>query len=163
MVYPQTAPIVADPHPDMPDDVRAYYDEAASVAHISARAAAVLIRVALQALLKHISHPTGKLSFDIANLVKEGYDPDIILAIDLVRLLGDDGAHPDQIMLGQTIEDVNDLFFLLNFITNTKYDKLRALNRVKEMGKAIPPTEQGYIDDRNRGQAPPASTDKSSE
>ena len=61
---------------------------------------------------------------DIKNLVKEGYDADVINAMDLVRLLGDDGAHPDQIMLGQSVTDADELFFLLNYITKSKYDKL---------------------------------------
>ena len=123
IVHPQVI-TVEEPDPDMPDDVKEIYYEAARVLPASPRSAAVLVRLALQVLLKHISNPTGKLMNDIKNLVKEGYDADVINAMDLVRLLGDDGAHPDQIMLGQSVTDADELFFLLNYITKSKYDKL---------------------------------------
>jgi len=53
MIHPRklTAPI---PHSDMPDDVKEIYEEARNISDISPRAAAALLRVALEKLTFHL-------------------------------------------------------------------------------------------------------------
>lgn len=150
LVHPRIL-TVDPPHEDMPEGVKSLYLEAARVLPDSARAAAVLIRVALQELLNHMGKSTGNLAKDIENLAKEGFDEHVIMAFNLVRLLGNDGAHPNQLMLGQTIDDAGQLFFLLNYITNTQCDRLRDRARVKELSEAIPEDVQMKIDVRHNG------------
>lgn len=53
LVYPLSR-LAARPHPDMPDDVRSLYDEAAAVAAVSRRAAAALARTTVERLIKHL-------------------------------------------------------------------------------------------------------------
>jgi len=62
MVHPRVADRTPVGHEHMPTDVRAVYDEARSIADLSPRSAATLLRVDLETLTKeHLGHPTLRL------------------------------------------------------------------------------------------------------
>ena len=105
---------------DMPNDVKEIYGEAAAVANKSPRAAAALLRLALQELCKELDSPSKNLHEQINHLVKSQKLPSIVIeAMDVVRLVGNDAVHPDRV--GVDIESdsgvVPALFRFINLIT----------------------------------------------
>src|SRR5688572_12317084 len=71
MVWPDRGE-APPPNPDMPDGVKKYYDEAASIAQKSPRGAAALLRLAIQVLCKELNEKGDNINADIASLVKKG-------------------------------------------------------------------------------------------
>ena len=108
IIYPpsQTAPPA---NSDLPVDVKAVYEEASTISTHSSRAAAALLRLALQMLLEHIGR-SGNLNTNIKNLVEEGLDSQIQQALDIVRVTGNHAVHPGEIVFDDTT-DVQALFF----------------------------------------------------
>ena len=118
MVHPLVSNAPA-PNADMPENVKELYEEARNVQPHSARAAAALLRVALEKLTEDLGETKGSLYIRIGNLKKQGLPKKVIQGLDIVRIVANEGgAHAGQIDLtgkdNQKI--VNKLFFLVNFI-----------------------------------------------
>jgi hypothetical protein len=115
MIYPNhgTAPIH---NADMPHDVANDYLEAAKIANLSPKAAAALLRLAIQKLCAHLGGDGKNINDDIARLVKSGLSPLVQQSLDIVRVVGNNAVHPGQIDVDDP-EVVNHLFHLLNLIT----------------------------------------------
>lgn len=105
------------PHPKMPDDIKADYLEARSVASVSPRGAAALLRLCIQKLCIHLNQPGDNLSRDIGELVKQGLPKGVQQALDIVRVTGNHAVHPGQIDFDDKPEIANSLFKLVNLIT----------------------------------------------
>ena len=104
---------------DMPGDVQKIYGEAAAVANKSSRAAAALLRLALQELCKSLKCEGDNLQKQIERLAESGkVSSDVIKAADIVRLVGNDAVHPNRV--GIDIENdpgiVPVLFWFINLI-----------------------------------------------
>jgi hypothetical protein len=119
MLYPRrtTAPL---PHPEMPEEVRREYAEAASIVVISPRGAGALLRLALQKLMVELGEKSGDLNTDIGSLVKKGLDSDVQKALDSLRVIGNNAVHPLELDLSDDAETVGALFGLLNFIVEDR-------------------------------------------
>lgn len=104
------------PHPDMPEDVVAEYEEARQVSDLSPRAAAALLRLALQKLCIALGQPGEKLDDDIGRLVAEGLDARIQKSLDVLRITGNNAVHPGELDLKDNRQIVTKLFTLLNTI-----------------------------------------------
>ena len=102
---------------DLPDNVKAVYDEASAIANQSPRAACALLRLAIETLLKELGE-TGSINDGIKNLVKKGLNPMVQQSLDIVRVTGNNAVHPGAIAFDDTT-DVNNLFQLINVIANT--------------------------------------------
>jgi len=115
MVYPgsSSAPL---PVEDIPDDVKADFIEARNIVNASPRAAAALLRLALQRLMPHLEEKGENLNDDIGNLVKKGLPEKIRKALDAVRVIGNNQVHPGVIDLRDDPETATALFELLNAI-----------------------------------------------
>ena len=117
MVFPSgTAPL---PNVDLPDDVADDYKEAKSIAQMSPRGAAALLRLALQKLCTHLGGSGKSINDDIAALVASGLDPRIQKAFDVVRVIGNNAVHPGQLDLKDDSETVAQLFGLINLIAES--------------------------------------------
>ncbi|SHJ90094.1 DUF4145 domain-containing protein [Pseudozobellia thermophila] len=114
MYYPDTgnSPF---PNPEMPENVKKIYLEAASISNKSPRGAAALLRLGIQVLCKELGEEGKNINNDIGSLVKKGL-PDIVQqSLDIVRVTGNDAVHPGQIDTDNH-ETVGQLFDLTNVI-----------------------------------------------
>ena len=107
------------PSADMPDNVKADYNEAASVMQASPRAAAALLRLALEKLCDHekVGAKGGSLQAKIDYLEKEkNLSVELVQAMDAVRVIGNEAVHPGMLDLRDDAKTVKVLFGLINFI-----------------------------------------------
>ena len=114
MVHPHRGD-APPPNPAMPDEVKALYEEAASVAGASPRAAAALLRLAVQLLCIELGGKGKNINADIGLLVEQGLPKTVKKSLDILRVTGSHAVHPGTI-------DVDDpkvagaLFRLMNVI-----------------------------------------------
>jgi endogenous inhibitor of DNA gyrase (YacG/DUF329 family) len=133
MVYPNrgSAP---PPNPDMPQDVKQDYEEAARISSISPRGAAALLRLALQKLCVHLGGSGKNLNDDIGLLVKRGLSPVIQQSLDVVRVVGNNAVHPGQIDTDNP-EVVSSLFILINVIVESM---IAVPAKIRELYASLP-------------------------
>lgn len=134
------------PNPEMPDDVKKLYQEAASIQMKSPRGAAAILRLGIQVLCKELGEPGKNINTDIASLVKKGL-PDIVQqSLDIVRVTGNDAVHPGQIDTDNP-QAVVQLFELTNIIV----EYMIALpKKVSGIYKGLPSDKVDAIKDRDR-------------
>lgn len=117
-VFPISEMNVEPPNEDLNDEIKRLYHEAAEIKDKSPRAAAALLRLALQELCKQLGGSGKNINDDIAELVKNGISEDVQKALDSVRIVGNNAVHPGEINLGDNEEIVNILFEIINFIAD---------------------------------------------
>ena len=116
IIYPPKFP--APPaNGDLPNDVKQVYEEAASIAEQSPRAACALLRLAIEMLMRHLGE-TGSINESIKNLVKRGLNPQVQQSLDIVRVTGNNAVHPGKIVFDDTT-NFQALFGLINVIADT--------------------------------------------
>jgi len=127
-IYPArgSAPPAAE---DMPGDVRTVYEEAAAVSAASPRAAAALLRTAVEVLVMQELGGEGKLFDAIGKLVRdEKIKPIVARALDIVRVTGNDAVHPGQIRDDDGQDMAADLFELVNLVVESAITEQRKLD-----------------------------------
>ena len=108
------------PNEDLSDNIKADYMEAASVLQKSPRAAAALLRLALQKLCKQLGGKGKSIPEDIDLLVAEkGLPSHAADAMDAIRIVGNHAGHPGDLDLRGDAETATILFDLINFIAET--------------------------------------------
>lgn len=117
MIYPRKM-IAPLPNADMNDQIKADYIEAGTVFSDSPRAAAALLRLALQKLCRQLGEKGENINEDIKKLVAQGLNPLVQKSLDALRITGNNAVHPGEINLEEEPEKVLKLFELLNFIAN---------------------------------------------
>lgn len=118
LVDPVT-PDAPGPTADMPEDVKADYNEARLIAHSSPRAAAALLRLALQKICKHLGEPGKHIDTDIRSLAKRPeFGERLIKAADTLRITGNNAVHPGEMSEEDIDNGAMGLFGLLNLIVN---------------------------------------------
>lgn len=100
----------------MPDEIRAHYEEARGIAEASPRAAAALLRLAVQKRCKHLGEKGENINQDISNLVRKGLSVEVQKALDIVRVIGNNAVHPGQIDLDDSPQVCEQLFGIVNLI-----------------------------------------------
>lgn len=132
MFYPAiaTAPL---PSADMPPDVAQIYREARGVAMISPRAAAALLRLAVELLIDSRVKGADSLNAKIGRLRQSGVPQDVIDALDIVRVTGNNAVHPGQIDVVDETADA--LFRLLNMLVDQLVTRPR---EISELRAALP-------------------------
>ena len=138
-----TAP---SPNPDMPEEVRTDYEEASAILDPSPRGAAALLRLGIQKLCRHLGEPGKNINDDIAALVKKGLDTRVQQALDVVRVIGNNAVHPGQIDLKDDRATAENLFGLLNLITEIMITQPK---HVASMFGSLPESARKAIEKRD--------------
>lgn len=145
LLYPQRGE--APPaNPDMPDEIRRNYDEASTILDLSPRGAAALIRLRIQKLCRHLGKPGKNINDDIKALVADGLNPRIQMALDVVRVVGNNAVHPGQIDLKDDRSTAESLFRLLDLIVEKMISEPK---HVEEAYAALPEEARQYIEKRD--------------
>ncbi|TLH71239.1 DUF4145 domain-containing protein [Mycolicibacterium cosmeticum] len=120
LVYPFTSKSARQPVDGMPDDVLELYREASSVADVSPRSAAALLRTALEVLTRnHLGQSGVSLNDAIGNLVKDRQlSVKLQQAMDVLRITGNDYVHPREVQLDDSAKEASAMFDLLNIIVD---------------------------------------------
>ncbi len=144
MIFPSSssAPLA---NSEMPENVRAIYEEASSIFSASPRAAAALLRLGLQILCEHLGGKGKNINDDIANLVLNGLPPIVQQSLDIVRVTGNDAVHPGQIDV-DSAETVGTLFELINIIVEYM---IAMPNKVSGIYKQLPAKKLEEIEKRD--------------
>lgn len=131
-VFPDAKVNVEPPNEDLNDGIKRLYNEAAEIKDKSPRAAAALLRLALQELCKQLGESGKNINDDIAELVKKGLTPHVRKALDSVRIVGNNAVHPGEIKLDDNQEIVNALFGIINFIANQTITRQKEIDSFYE-------------------------------
>jgi len=129
----------------MPQDCKADYDEARMIVAQSPKAAAALIRLALQKLMVHLGEKGKNLNDDIGNLVAKGLDVHVQQALDYCRVVGNNGVHPGAIVLDDSPEITHLLFEMINLIVEDRIDRPA---RVQQAYMKLPQGARDAIEQR---------------
>jgi hypothetical protein len=108
------------PHAEMPDDVRADYEEARGIVSLSPRGACALLRLAVQRLADDLIPGSGKLDAKIGTLVEQRLPDEVARALDILRVVGNNAVHPGEMDLDDDVETAAGLFECLNVIVEDR-------------------------------------------
>lgn len=116
MVFPDSN-FAPPPNSDLDDAELSLYEEAADILIRSPRAAAALLRLLCERLCIRITGHNSNLNALIGELVADRrLTPDLQMALDAVRISGNNLVHPGQIDLADHLEVATAMFSLINVI-----------------------------------------------
>jgi hypothetical protein len=115
IVYPKKIQM-QQPNEDLAPEIKKDYMEAAAIYSDSPRAAAALLRLALQKLCRQLGEKGENINVDIKNLVQKGLNSLVQKSLDSLRITGNNAVHPGEINLEEEPVKVLKLFELINFI-----------------------------------------------
>jgi len=140
----QAAP---QPHSDMPADVASDYREAMAVVSESPRAAAALLRLAIQKLCKDLGETGKNINDDIGSLVKKGLPLEVQQALDIVRVIGNNAVHPGALSSADVESVSASLFELVNYIVE---DRISRPKKLAVMFSILPEAAKAGIASRDK-------------
>lgn len=135
-------------HDDMPESVKVIYTEAAEISNASPRGAAALLRVALELLTHELGcNPESSINNKIAEIVSKGVSPNVVKALDILRVTGNNAAHTSStLLLDDDAETASALFQIINFIVE---QTIAHTKRLDEMHDLFPEGIKRQIEQRN--------------
>jgi hypothetical protein len=133
-------------HLAMPERIASIYDEARTIGAQSPRAAAALLRLALQHLVTDLAGGEENVNMAIGALVQEGLPVRVQKAMDILRVVGNNAVHPGAIDLDEQPETVAALFSLLNFVVD---DRISKPKQIDDVYSALPPSALAAIERRD--------------
>jgi len=145
LIYPFhcNAPL---PNPDLPDDIKAVYEEARGISTLSPTGAAALLRLAIQKLCVHLGEKGQNINTDIAALVTKGLPTKVQQALDIVRVIGNNAVHPGQINVTDDPGTVGTLFELINLTTEVMISQPE---HIEDTYSRLPESTRKAIDQRD--------------
>ncbi|WP_439547870.1 DUF4145 domain-containing protein [Falsiroseomonas sp.] len=144
IVHPATE-LAALPHPEMPKEAIKTFREAAIIAALSPRSATALLRLAVEQICRETDVKPARINEMIAELVAKGLPSQVQMALDIVRVTGNDAVHPGQIDTDNA-ETAAKLFDLVNLVVEEVIARPR---RIREMYDQIPAAKREEIERRN--------------
>ena len=147
MLYPQ-ASSAPKPTEDMPDEVREDFNEARQIVDNSPKAAAALLRLAMEKLVQDLTGNEDQSLYNgIGELVEEGQiDGRIQKALDSVRVTGNDYVHAGEIYSPDDRETAIRLFELVNVIVELTITREKM---IEEAYSEIPENKMDGIEQRD--------------
>lgn len=145
LVFPSST-IAPLPNTDLPGDIVADYQEAASILSHSPRGAAALLRLCVQKLCKHLGEDGKNINNDIASLVSKGLSPTIQKSLDIVRVVGNEAVHPGTLDIRDDPETAIALFGLINIIADSMISQPK---HIDELYSKLPETKLAEINRRD--------------
>ena len=145
MVFPAKK-IDIRPNEDLPDRIKALFDEARAIVDGSPKGAAALLRLCIQHLCKELGESGKNLDADIASLVSKGLNPLVQKALDVVRVVGNESVHPGEIDLNDNKEVAVKLFELVNLIAEQMISHPK---HVERLYSGLPENKLLGIEQRN--------------
>ena len=144
--------VAPNPHPDMPEGVRSEYMEARAIMDKSPRAAAALLRLAVEGLCDQLG-AKGKRLFDkIGHLVSKGLPKEVRDSLDAVRITAGDAMHTGQIRRNDDRDVVDKLFEFVNFIVQETISRPR---HIAQMQKRFSEDALKAIEERDTSRSSP--------
>lgn len=146
-IYPKgsSAPLH---HEEMTSKIAEDYDEARSVVDDSPRAAAALLRLAIEKLTIELGAVGDDLNTRIGDLVRKGLAPAAQQALDSLRVIGNEAVHPGQLDLKDNQETAIKLFDVMNFIIE---EMITRPKKIEDIYSIIPESKKEQIERRDRG------------
>ncbi|HEX4549932.1 DUF4145 domain-containing protein [Pseudomonas sp.] len=146
MAYPHQvrAPAI---HQDLPEVCKADYEEARLIYGVSSRGSAALLRLCLEKLLGELGGTGKDINKDIALLVKQGLDPHIQQALDVVRVTGNNAVHPLDMNPEDLANNVPVMFEMINLIVDERIARQR---KVAERFASLPEKAKQAIEKRDK-------------
>lgn len=138
VIYPLNNFSIPKPNQNLDDDLKEIYEEARAVYSLSARSSGALLRLLLQIFVnRYLKRPeTANLSKGIEALMEQdGITSQIIQIMTIVRVTGNDCAHPSQLDSLDTLDEVRVLFELINLLVEVLIEKPK---RIQELFDSIP-------------------------
>ncbi|WP_168170642.1 DUF4145 domain-containing protein [Salinicola sp. MH3R3-1] len=145
MLYPIVVHLPAA-HEDMPNDAKVYFNEAREVFAHSPRAAAALLRLSLQVLCS-ILGKSKNINKAIGELVSDGLPREVQMALDAIRIIGNESVHPGEIQDSELSDGVGKAFELLNFIVQ---DRITRLKEVSALYNSLPVKKLDAVNERDK-------------
>ena len=142
ILLPQNLP-VPNPPEDTPPEVKNIYIEAGNVLNDSPRASGALIRLALELLLQNINKNKLSLNENIKKLIERKIPEQLIKALSILRVNGNDIMHTGEIKITENKDDVVYLFEIFNMIVEELIEEPKKLN---EFYKKIPESKRKEIE-----------------
>lgn len=138
--------LLPDPHKDLPKELIDDYEEARSIAHISPRSAAALLRLLIEKLCILLGAKGKDINENIAFLVRNGLPQNVQMIFDIVRLIGNNAVHPGTIDLKDDKEIVSKLFILVNIAVEYQITQPKLISQLKS---GIPQSKLDAIERRD--------------
>ena len=145
IVFPNVS-IAPSAHTDMPEEVKEVYNEAKEIHHLSPRASAALLRLALEKLLPLVGAEGKDINNMIGDLVGKGLNKSVEQALDSLRFIGNEAVHPGMIRIQDDKEISLALFRILNFIVQQLITEIREIQSIHDL---IPEGKKQGIEARN--------------
>lgn len=144
---PNTLPL---PHKDLPESLILDYEEARSIAHLSPRSAAALLRLLVEKLCVTLGAKGKGINDFIGYLVKEkNLSTEAQQAFDIIRLVGNNAVHPGEINLEDNLEIVRNLFTVINIAVEHLVTQPQLLEKLYS---ELPQQKLAAIADRDTNQ-----------
>lgn len=144
MIYPIMSS-VPYPNPDMPEDAKKDFLEARDVYPHSPRAAAALLRLALQRICVGLGK-SSNINTAIGQLVSDGLLPQVQKALDAIRIIGNESVHPGEIRDEELGDNVGAMFELMNFIVQ---ERITRFKEIDELYESLPEGKRQGVEQRD--------------
>ncbi len=106
----------------------------------------MMLRLCIQKICDDKIQGRVDLNEKIHKLVENGLDPQIQKALDSVRVIGGEAAHPLQMDLKDDVKTATGLFSIVNYIADWAYTQKKKINEVFD---SLPDGKKNAINNRD--------------